>query len=105
MATDQPLEEVNQHEEEGGEEYNPQEAEKTVAQSSDQQNERDNKSRDTRSKSPQSSIGEAGKSAKKDIECKVFLLNGDVITVSVDVSYIILVISIIIIMCTYLCIA
>ncbi len=93
MATDQPLEEINieHQEDDGGEEYNPIEAEKSKHQSStnDQQKESDNKNRETRSRSPISSIGDSAKTGKKEIECKVFLLNGDVITITVDVSLII----------------
>ena len=83
-----PLEEVtlDQNEDEGGH-YHPEEAEEQLknGSSGDQKHEADNKQRDTtRSKSPPPSAD--GKSSRKEIECKVFLLNGEVMTVSVDVS-------------------
>ena len=81
MASDQPLEELHQQQdEEAGEEYNPQEIEKT----GDQHKDKRNADRDSRSKSPPALAD--GKSTKKDIDCKVFLLNGDVMSVTVDVS-------------------
>lgn len=92
MATDMPLEEVSKMDipDEDGGEYNPEQAE--IAMTKDTSPAKAGQSqngRATRSKSPQGGDS-GGKTSKKDIDCKIFLLNGDVLDLSVDVSVLLL---------------